>query len=874
MVANTLPIHELATELSAALHEETVGRRFIIDAPTGSGKSTQVPGFLADSDAIDGQILVLQPRRLAARMLAARVASERSTKLGNGVGYHIRFDRKASRETSIVYMTEGIFVRRVLSDPQLKGVGAVVLDEFHERHLDTDLGLALAMHLQETTRPDLALLVMSATLPGAELGKHLGDSCHSLQSKGRTFPVEIDYLKPKSASARQGRRATPGEPVWETAARACRSIIEDPDGSPGDILVFMPGGFEIHRTIQEIDGRSWARGIDVLPLHGELSHDAQDRAVSGGPGGERRKIIVATNIAETSLTIPGVTAVVDSGLARISSFDRSRGINTLHVRPISQASADQRAGRAGRVAPGRCLRLWSDRSHATRAEQETPEIHRIDLSQPLLVLLASGIRDPLSLPWLEPPHPNSLARALKCLSELGAIIPPDDLHAPGTIELTPEGAEMARFPAHPRIARMIAAARDLGVLEAGVVCAALVSERDVFVRNRGLSATIEKHSERGDESDLLPRLRALAKAEAAAFRTDRCAELGIHANTARGVIKTVGSFLDVVRRLGWDATPSGSGGRWQEFRDARAIARFMLAGFADQVAARPLAGSNLCNLSGGRKGRLAAETVLQATEPMMVAGEIVEIEGKSLEVTLNLATSIDEALLEEVDPSGFETVESTSYDSTSRRVIGTQEKRFRGVILKSKETGEPDPDQAAAMLASEVAAGRLVLKKWDAKAEQWIERVNFLAAAMPELQVDPIDEEARLALIEQVCLGAVRYKQLKDRDVWPALRGWLAAPQIQAIESYAPERVKLPRGRSAKVTYGGETPKISATIQDLYDLNENPTLAGGGVRALVEVLGPNRRPVQTTADIRGFWENSYAAIRKDLKGRYPKHEWR
>ncbi len=870
---SSLPIDSLATDLQSLITTGGTGaRRILLDAPTGSGKSTRVAQFLADIDTLDGQILVLQPRRLAVRMLAERVAWERGCQLGKEVGYHVRLDRKESPETKILFMTEGIFLRRVLGDPELKGTAAVVLDEFHERHLETDLGLALGLHLQRTTRPDMALVVMSATLPGALLEEHLAP-CQRLGSKGRTFPVEVAYRRPRAGTGMP--RGAP-EPIWVTAARACEELYVNPgsDGT-GDTLVFMPGGFEIQRTLAEITQRSWARRVDLLPLHGGLSSREQDRAVAENSGRRRRRIIVTTNIAETSLTIPGVTAVVDSGLVRLASYDRGRGINTLHVRKISQASAEQRAGRAGRVAPGICLRLWDEKDHAARARHETPEIHRIDLSQSLLLLLASGLEKVQELPWLEAPHPDALERAHRLLLDLGALHCP----GPGNPEasasaqdplVTEIGHQMARFPAHPRIARMLKEAEGIGCLEAAAVCAAIISERDLFGRGKQVTAKVDSHTERDDPSDFLPRIRALARAEAQHFDLQACDAEGIHAAAARTIWQTACSHIRVAGGLGW--TP---GQDWRRFRDGRMLGRIVLAGFSDHVAARPSPGSNLCHLSDGRRGRLARESVLPSSERLLVAAEIIEIEGRDLEVTMALATAIDESLLEEVFPGSTVEKESTRYDPVSRRVLGVRERIFRNTILRSSETGNPDPEAAAALLAEEVLEERLTIKAWDTRAEEWISRINFLAEAMPELELEPIAEEERRLLLTQVCHGSTSQKNLKNNDPWPALDGWLAAPQLAALDAFAPERVKLPGGKHAKVTYQGEGgPRLSATIQDLYDLKSNPVIAGGNVALLVELLAPNRRPVQTTSEIGAFWKTSYSSIRRQLKGRYPKHEWR
>lgn len=868
-MSSPLPIDEIATRLGESI-ARSGGQRILLDAPTGSGKSTRVPQFLVDHAAIREKVVVLQPRRLATRMLARRVALERGCRLGEEVGYHVRLDRKESSKTRILFMTEGIFLRRILGDPSLEGIDAVILDEFHERHLETDLGLALGLHIQRTTRPDITLVVMSATLPGAELEQRLAP-CQRLECRGRTFPVEIAYRRPRQAS-------TPGrgekEPIWVSAARACEELYgaKEQGSGTGDTLIFMPGGFEIRRTIEEISRRPWSRKADLLPLHGGLAAGDQDRAVGGRAESSdlRPRIIVTTNIAETSLTIPGITAVIDSGLVRLSSFDRGRGINTLHIRKISRASADQRAGRAGRNAPGTCLRLWDEKDHASRPSHETAEIHRIDLSQALLVLLASRLGDPRKLPWLEAPHPDALAGAFELLKDLGAITLPSDPRKQEPPTITSLGREMARFPAHPRIARMLREAGSLDCLQAAAICAAIVSERDLFLRGREAAANIDRHAEKGDLSDFLPRIRALAAAEARRFDPGLCGDLGIHGAAARTILETAAAHIRVAAELGWP-----SGGDWRQFRDGRSLGRFILAGFSDHVAARPSPGSNLCHLSENRRGRLARESVLDNSERLLIATEIIEIEGRNLEVTMGLATAIDESLLEEVFPGATTEQEHTCYDSKVRRVLGRRERVFRGTTLKSGETGTPNLDMAAELLAMEVLAGRLVIKGWDARAEEWISRVNFLAQAMPELEMEKIDAEGRKLLLVQICHGATSQKNLKDKDVWHALRGWLSAPQLAALECYAPERIKLPHGKQAKVTYGGESgPRLSATVQDLYDLNSNPAVAGGRTTLLVELLAPNRRPVQTTAEIGSFWETGYPAVKSQLKGRYPKHEWR
>ena len=404
-MAERLPIYEIEQPLVAGLRN---GRRLIVSAPTGSGKSTQVPQMLLDRGLLgNGQVVILQPRRLAARLLAARVAWERKAQLGREVGYQIRFENVTSADTRIRFVTEGVLLRQMVQDPKLPGVSALIFDEFHERHLYGDITLARALDLQETERPDLKLLVMSATLDAAPLEQYL-KPCRVLESQGRTFPVEIEFA------------ATPGyldkRPVWEQAAEAFGDFVRS--GGQGDVLVFMPGGFEISQTIEAIRHCDESRGFMLLPLHGELPPRDQDAAVARY---DKRKVVVATNVAETSLTIDGIRCVIDSGLARIPRYDPYRGINTLLIEKISRASADQRAGRAGRTAPGVCLRLWSQEEHAHRPAQELPEVKRLDLAEVVLTLKAAGVEDLRKFRWLEPPEEQALAHAEELLTDLGAL---------------------------------------------------------------------------------------------------------------------------------------------------------------------------------------------------------------------------------------------------------------------------------------------------------------------------------------------------------------------------------------------------------------------------------------------------------------------
>ncbi len=457
-----LPIYELRADLTAALE---TGSRIIVEAPTGSGKSTQVPQMVLDCGMTGpGEVVVLQPRRLAARLLAKRVAFERGEPLGGEVGYQVRMESAVSEKTQIRYVTEGILLRQFLSDPELRGVSTIIFDEFHERHIYGDITLARALRLQQT-RPDLKIIVMSATLDAGPLREYLAP-CRELKSEGRMFPVEIAY-----ASKRIDFRH---HPVWEAAADAFEKAIEE--GAEGDVLVFMPGGYEISRTVEAIRSRKCARSFAVMPLHGELPARDQDAAVGEC---DQRKVVVSTNVAETSITIDGIRVVIDSGLARIARYDPNRGIDTLLVERISRASADQRTGRAGRTAPGVCMRLWTEQEHVARPMQELPEILRHDLAEVVLTLKAGGIEDIENFHWLEKPNPKSLGNTLTLLTDLGAIDPCG--------KLTKVGKKMVQFPMHPRYARMLLAGEEYGCVRQACLIAALTQGRSILARNQGKS---------------------------------------------------------------------------------------------------------------------------------------------------------------------------------------------------------------------------------------------------------------------------------------------------------------------------------------------------------------------------------------------------
>ncbi|HMG06232.1 MAG TPA: helicase-related protein, partial [Chthoniobacterales bacterium] len=627
-----LPIFELEHRIVGELKDRS---RLILQAPTGSGKSTQVPQILLDHGLLgDGQVVILQPRRLATRLLAARVASERDIRLGEEVGYQIRFENITSDRTRIRFVTEGILLRQLIQDPQLRGVSVILFDEFHERHLYGDITLARALQLQATARPDLNLAVMSATLDAGLLEKYL-EPCAVLSSSGREFPVTIEYLPNPVGGDRY--------PIWDLTAD---ELVRIAPKTEGDVLIFMPGKYEIGRTISAIRASRVSDRFVVLPLHGELPPAEQDAALAHY---QKRRAIVSTNVAETSLTIDGVQVVIDSGLARIARFDARRGINTLLVEKISRASADQRTGRAGRTAPGHCLRLWTEREHLERATQELPEVKRLDLAEVVLTLRASGVEEIGSFRWLETPDAQALARAEQLLVDLGALAPSGSI--------TPLGRRMLAFPVHPRYARMLLAAQQYRCVRAVALIAALTQGRNLLRRLEGKQAREDREDVLGSdaESDLFILMRAFRYAESSRFDSQRCARLGINAGAAREAAQLTEQFLAIARDEGLDLETG-------EVK-AGAIERCVLAGFPDQVAVRLDAGTLRCALVHGRRGVLARESAVHGSR-LLVASEVREIESseKERQVLLTLATRIEESWLRELFPESFREEARVEFD--------------------------------------------------------------------------------------------------------------------------------------------------------------------------------------------------------------------
>lgn len=846
----SLPIFSLKDELIRSLEDSRP--RILLRAPTGSGKSTGVPPMMADAGWTEkGIIVIVQPRRMAARLLAERVAALRRSPLGEEVGYTVRFDRKSGKNTRILYITDGILERWLLDNPRLEGVCAVLFDEFHERRLAGDLCLARVLALQEQERPELAVIVMSATLQIQHLEEYLSP-CHVLTAEGKMYPVECLYAPPKAVSDGRGRMLQP--PLWEAAASVVREAVRHPDH--GDILIFLPGSYEIRRTQELLENDSRLKAFDIHALYGTLSPDKQHAAVSPG---SRPKIIVSTNVAETSLTIEGLRTVIDTGVARVAARDPRRELDTLTIKKISRASADQRSGRAGRTAPGRCFRLWNEADHARRPEFEEPEILRVELSPAVLSLSCWGVSDPASFRWLTPPDERSLAAASALLRTLGAV------NAAGV--LTSIGRQMASYPLAPRLARLLVAGNSNGCLPEMAFIAALIQGESVFAKPGEIP---EKLREPDDYTDFQAETRAALLAEKLRFDPTSCSRQGIHARGSREVLRACEQLLRIsAEGKAPSYVPDPDFASHQEN-----VTLSLIEGYADHVGARNGIAVNTCRLAGGKRGKLPSGSC--AYKGMVfVSAEVSEIEGKTLETRISRCTTLQPEQLALACPGELREENRAVYDEGKRRVLCRRVTLFRDLTLTEQEKGDASPEDAAPLLAEKIADGTLRLTKWDDTTDQWILRLNALREWMPELELPTFTEEDRAVAFSLLCEGAIGYKDIKDREVLPVLREWLSSWQRDALSRYAPTQLTLSNGQNAKVRYDDlGIPRIALSVQRLYDITETPRIANGAVPVTIEVLAPNQRPWQVTSNLKTFWEIGYPQMRKDLAARYPKHKWR
>jgi ATP-dependent helicase HrpB len=842
----SLPIWQIHNEILAAL---TNGSRLVLVAPTGSGKTTQTPQMILDAGlAGDKMIVVLQPRRVAARSVAARVAWERNVKLGAEVGYQIRFEDRTSIGTKICFVTEGILLRWLQDDPNLADVGVILFDEFHERNLLSDVALGLVKDMQKARRPDLKLMVMSATLEAEPVAKYL-DDCPILVSEGRSFAVEVRYLELDDR-----------QPFPEQASQAIERIVNS--GERGDILVFMPGMGEINQTINAARSISVSERLAFIPLHGDLAPEDQDRAFEPN---SLRKVIVSTNVAETSVTIDGVRHVVDAGLARVARYDAERGVGALLIEEISRASADQRKGRAGRTAPGTCHRLWSESNHLNRPPRNTPEIQRADLAEVVLLLHSLGIKQAAKFDWLDKPDPIAVERAEKLLVTLGAITPhSDDAHS----DLTPAGRRMLRLPMHPRYSRMLVEAAARGCVQEAAMCAALVSGRDLLMRlgrdDKHIGESRELF-EASQVSDFYTLMRAFQFARKSNFNPDTCRRYGIHAQSARQVGITFDQLLQIVEQQKLNHTP-----RNEKF-DALPIC--LTAGFIDQLCVRRDQGTLECDLTEGRSATLVRESVVQS--PLFVAATIREISGRNGNMTLlSLATETKLEWIRELFPQHFSTTVEHLYDRAHKRVAAIKLERFLDLLIAHEHQSEIDPAASGRALANAHLKGWFEIPMFDHHAKQVIHRANLIARTLPELEFPAFDQARIAKCLADAFSGLTLAKEAQATPVEPAFRAELGKERLNWLDELAPPAITAPDGKRLKLQYTPEEePELQVKLHEIFTWTEHPRLCEGRVPVKLWLATPDGKRLESTLDWPAFRKTAYQKLKPTLQKKFPGNTW-
>ena len=835
-----LPIEAALPALREALAARGAA---VLEAPPGAGKSTVAPLALLDEPwARDKRLIMLEPRRLAARAIAQRLAQSLGEAVGQTVGYRMRLDTRVSRATRLEVVTEGVLVRMLQEDPALEGVAGLLFDEFHERSLQADLGLALSLDARAQLAPELRILVMSATLDGAAVARLLGDA-PVVSVAGSLYPVETRFAgrgPPPLPGVHAGGGDSPEKLVARLTLRALRE-------ESGDVLVFLPGAREIRRVQELIDAGALEPGVCVVPLYGDLTGEQQDAAlVPAAPG--TRKVVLATNIAETSLTIPGVRVVVDSGLARRALFDPTTGMSALVTRRISRASAEQRQGRAGRLGPGVCYRAWSEGAHGSLAAFTPPEIVEADLTPLALELASWGARDAGSLAWLDAPPAAMLAAAAALLERLGALA------ADGRISA--HGREMARLAVHPRLAHLLLRSRELGLAPLGALLGALLGERDLL---RGVAA--------GADADIRTRLE-LVRGEGARAGVDRFALERVR-RTAR----------DLERQLA--AAPGQHGARHPYRaggRDADHDVGLLLAlAYPDRIGRRRGTQGASFTLTNGRGAAFVAVQALARRE-FLVA---VDLDDRERDARILLAAPLERADLMEQFAGHIRRVDSVAWSTREQAVSARRTLELDALVLEERPlAAAPAEAVREAMLAGVRELGLAALP-WDRDARDLQARSEFLRARCARAAATPWPDVSDSALARSLETwlapwldGVTRREHLARVPLEKALRALLSFEQQRALEERAPAYLTMPSGSRIRVDYQGEdAPAVAVRLQEVFGLASTPRIDGGRVAVTLRLLSPAQRPVQVTRDLASFWRSAYLEVRKDLRGRYPRHYW-
>lgn len=862
MSAPPLPIDELLPEIARILLSSTT-QALCIEAPPGAGKTTRLPPYLLSHFA-EGEIVVLEPRRLAAHLSAARVAAERGEQLGETVGVQMRFHSICGPSTRLRYVTEGVLLRQLQSDPTLGAVKVVVLDEFHERHLASDLALALLWRLCAPggPRPDLKLCVMSATLNGDQISAFL-QNCPIVRSSGRSHPVDIGY-----------DTSLLDEPLWKRVRGAVRQLLRD---GCGDILVFLPGSAEIRRCAEALEELETQADLEVLPLHGDLPFFAQQRAVAPRAKDGRRKVILATNVAETSLTIDGVTAVIDSGLAKVAGQRPYSGLPLLRVQAISRAQAAQRAGRAGRTGPGRCLRLYSKLDHDARPEFETPEILRLDLCEFLLTLYAAKLH-PANLAFLSPPSAAALQGAQNLLERLGAL--DENAH------LTPLGRRLSTLAIHPRLGRLLLAAAEAGRLEEGATLAALLSERDLRLSRAGLGDGESNLAKVHGPSDLLHLLDLFEEAKAARFSRPSLQRMGIDADVAQSVERARKQLVGAAQRTGFMAAPAVAKFALENCHpNDAALLQAILCAYPDRVARRrqkTVGQSPEFVLAGGGSAVLVPSSVVREfdlvvlvdTEEQSTQGLKTAASGRTW-ARLISAISADWLLDLPGAKNALHETSEALWNFETQRVEVVRRLQYEQLVLdESRQKGDGSDAAQHSLLFRQAMATELRIFADGSAWPEFLARLHLAAAHHAKFQEIGCDAPAVEQLVRQLCQGRSSLVELAELSLVDAF--WAQHPSSLRAElgRLVPEFLTLLQGRRVRVHYELDKPPwLASRLQDFFAMQQGPRVLDGRVAVVLHLLAPNQRAVQVTTDLAGFWTRHYPAIRRELCRRYPRHAW-
>ncbi len=823
----SLPIDPLLPEITASLGGTP---NLVLQADPGAGKTTRVPPALLEADLLrDGECWILEPRRLAARLAATRVAEELGEPLGQRAGYAVRFEQKVSKATRLRFVTEGLLLRRLHGDPGLRGIAAVVLDEFHERHLHTDLAITLLRRLQRQSRPGLKLLVMSATLDPGPVAAYL--DAPVLKSEGRVFPVATAFL-PRPDD----------RPIDVQVAEALEQLYGE--GLRNHTLVFLPGAAEIRACLKGCEAVAQRRGLSLRPLHGELSPDAQAFALAVT---EAPKVILSTNIAESSVTLDGIGAVVDSGLGREASHSPWSGLSGLRTVRISQARCAQRTGRAGRTGPGRCLRLYTEADFGARPAFDTPELQRADLAEPWLALYGLGIHKPAALDWFETPPESAVLAAEALLTRLGAL----DQGA-----LSPIGHRMAGLPLHPRLARLAVAGEDLGIPQLALRAAALLETGNLAAR-QGLAtrqgqAWAPVKTGHGADSDLLLRLDQFEEAETAGFGAGACRAAGLDAAAIQRARRAVQSLT---RLLPAPAEPAEA-----ELRLLQAL----LCAYPDRVG--QLSANGTCAFAGGGGAKLDPASRVRRPGLILALEAEATKQGTGSQTLIRQASRCEADWLLEAFPERLEEVDELAFNPAAGRVERRAEIRYDGLTIDSgRGPADPSDPRVAALLAEALRDCPL-----DEVPARFLARLAFLRKHRPDLK---LPEDLLGPLLAGACAGRATLREVQDVD-WPAaLRQAFPQEVLRLLDAWAPEAIQLPKGRPTKVHYEDDPPWIASRLQDFWGLKKSPAVASGAVPLVLHLLAPNMRALQVTTDLVGFWQRVYKDLRPGLSRRYPKHHW-